>query len=455
MNKDKRDLIFISHATPEDNTFTLWLTTRLKLMGYEVWSDVTQLFGGEKWWDDIEEAVDRFTCKFILVITKTSLSKPGVQREVELALAAEKKHQLNNFIIPIIIDESEFGSQPYGLSERNIIAFSTGWGAALGKLKERLSRDNVPVGDVAGGLGKKLMEFFRPNLQLQKQEDLIVSNWLSLQDLPDYLSFYRIPGDLEVLKKQFVDIGYPWFEWGGMFVSFAEQEVFQKRLPKHVGVSTAPRLDLTAVLEKAPRSHSKFIRREVIKKMNYLIGEAWGQKMRTLGLHQYEMSSGKIAWFFPDCDEYSGYQKFADVFGVSRKKKVIGYSPKNKVYWHYAIEVKVQYGLHAKVCLIPHVVFTEDGQTPLADKTKMHRLRRGFCANWWNDRWRDLLLVYLNMVSKGEDTIDFPISEKQLLGFSSRPNILISEYSLVASDIKEIDTVDDVMDIEVDTEMEE
>ena len=76
MTSDKRrSLVFISHATPEDNEFTYWLSTRLKLLGYEVWSDVTQLFGGEKWWNDIEEAVDKFTIKFILVITKTSLSK--------------------------------------------------------------------------------------------------------------------------------------------------------------------------------------------------------------------------------------------------------------------------------------------------------------------------------------------------------------------------------------------
>src|SRR5690554_4139481 len=117
MTEHQRSLIFISHAAPEDNVFTLWLSAQLKVLGYQVWSDVTQLLGGEKWWEDIERAVDQFTCKFILVITKTSLSKPGVQREVGLALAAEKKYSLTNFIIPVIIDDSGFGGQPYGLSE--------------------------------------------------------------------------------------------------------------------------------------------------------------------------------------------------------------------------------------------------------------------------------------------------------------------------------------------------
>ncbi|MHB1565857.1 MAG: toll/interleukin-1 receptor domain-containing protein [Acidiferrobacter sp.] len=43
----KRTLIFISHATPEDNDFTLWLGARLASAGYSVWSDVTKLIGGE------------------------------------------------------------------------------------------------------------------------------------------------------------------------------------------------------------------------------------------------------------------------------------------------------------------------------------------------------------------------------------------------------------------------
>ena len=35
-----RDAIFISHANPEDNDFTVWLGARLTAAGYEVWADV-------------------------------------------------------------------------------------------------------------------------------------------------------------------------------------------------------------------------------------------------------------------------------------------------------------------------------------------------------------------------------------------------------------------------------
>lgn len=447
MPTDKKELIFISHSTPEDNAFTMWLSTRLKLMGYQVWSDVTQLFGGEKWWDDIEQAVDQYTCKFILVITKTSLSKPGVQREVKLALAAEEKYELANFIIPVIIDDSGFGGHPYGLSERNIIPFSAGWGEGLGRLIERLTRDRVPVGEVAGDLGKKLLDLIPVALKLEKKQDLVISNWLKVVSIPKYLSFYRLPIKPASWRNQLSDFPFPWFEWGGMLVTFAESNDLKAYLPGHMYVTSDPRLDLTAVLENKPRKQESFQRGEVIKKINFLLAEAWNLHMQCLGLHRYELASGKQAWFFPEHEDYNGMRPFADVFGEVRKKLILGFSAKNEVHWHYAVEAKFQYGPYAKASLIPHVVFTEDGKNPIKDKGKMHRLRRGFCKSWWNPRWRDLLLLFLNLLAKGEGTFPIALSSKESLVLAGRPDILKSEYSLIGN--TEIENKDE-QDIDVE-----
>jgi len=34
-----RDTIFISHATPADNDFSIWIASRLEMLGYKVWID--------------------------------------------------------------------------------------------------------------------------------------------------------------------------------------------------------------------------------------------------------------------------------------------------------------------------------------------------------------------------------------------------------------------------------
>jgi hypothetical protein len=53
----ERCIVFLSHATPDDNDFVVWLGARLSAAGYEVWSDVTRLLGGEFFWRNIDDAI--------------------------------------------------------------------------------------------------------------------------------------------------------------------------------------------------------------------------------------------------------------------------------------------------------------------------------------------------------------------------------------------------------------
>jgi len=52
-----RPALFISHATPEGNEFTIWLGAHLSAAGYEVWADVLKLTGGNDWARKLESAL--------------------------------------------------------------------------------------------------------------------------------------------------------------------------------------------------------------------------------------------------------------------------------------------------------------------------------------------------------------------------------------------------------------
>lgn len=52
-----RNVVFVSHANPDDNLFARWLSLKLAAMGYSVWSDVTRLLGGEDFWQEIEATI--------------------------------------------------------------------------------------------------------------------------------------------------------------------------------------------------------------------------------------------------------------------------------------------------------------------------------------------------------------------------------------------------------------
>ena len=52
-----RSVVLVSHANPEDNPFARWLSLKLAALGYNVWSDVTKLLGGEDFWQEIEAII--------------------------------------------------------------------------------------------------------------------------------------------------------------------------------------------------------------------------------------------------------------------------------------------------------------------------------------------------------------------------------------------------------------
>lgn len=107
-NSSARRIVFISHSNPEDNDFTTWLAARLALAGYEVWSDITKLIGGEVFWKDIEEAIRRHSVKFVSILSVSAPKKRGFMKELSVADAIEDQGKLGDFIIPVRIDNIPF-----------------------------------------------------------------------------------------------------------------------------------------------------------------------------------------------------------------------------------------------------------------------------------------------------------------------------------------------------------
>ena len=113
---------------------------------------------------------------------------------------------------------------------------------------------------------------------------------------------------------------------------------------------------------------------------------------------------GANAWYPPMGTIPDGVVQFVGCEGLKKRRSLVGWSERRRVHWHLAIEaVPVLTNLH-HFTLKPHVVFTEDGRTPLESVARMHALRRGFCKNWWNDRWRDLIVAFAAWFAQGEKT---------------------------------------------------
>src|SRR5207248_7635457 len=98
-------MVFVSHANPEDNEFTLWLSLQLAREGYPVWCDLTKLLGGEDFWRDAEQAIRQRTAKFLFVLTRASNAKSGALDELQVARNVQRDEKLHDFIIPLLLDD--------------------------------------------------------------------------------------------------------------------------------------------------------------------------------------------------------------------------------------------------------------------------------------------------------------------------------------------------------------
>ncbi len=140
----KRTLLFVSHATPEDNEFVQWLSAQLRAIGYEVWTDFGELRGGDVFWDQIEDTIRNRSAKVIAILSVTAQQKNGFLDEVNTAVTLERAQNYKNFVIPCRIDELPFDQVRANLARKNILDFARNWSTGFRALIDTLDRDGVP-----------------------------------------------------------------------------------------------------------------------------------------------------------------------------------------------------------------------------------------------------------------------------------------------------------------------
>ncbi|MCL4783196.1 MAG: TIR domain-containing protein, partial [Bryobacterales bacterium] len=184
----ERQALFISHASPEDNAFTIWLGAKLATAGYEVWADVLRLSGGDDWQRKLEDALRNRACKVLLVANQKSVGKQGVRNEIQIASDVAKKIDDVRFIIPLKLGQFD---APFLIAHTQYIDFSHGWSSGLYELLSALQDEyNVPLsGEPSTEVWRSLQAMH--GRKLEERSEQLVSNWLRIRKLPEEIHYYR------------------------------------------------------------------------------------------------------------------------------------------------------------------------------------------------------------------------------------------------------------------------
>jgi hypothetical protein len=425
-----RRLVFISHANPEQNDFARWLTAQLVSAGYEVWSDVSKLIGGEIFWDDIEDAIRNHAAKFIIAVSRAASVKNGVLDEVNVAVTTERSQSLSNFVVPVRIDDIDFNDFRANIARKTAIDFSQSWAVGLGNLLKVLQRDQVPTGtvgpaNVAAWCRAKLEPVQRP----RAESETLISNWLPILELPSEVSLYSLGVEATKIAELMKATSLPWFPYYRLIGTFGTETDLRTDFSPNQEVHLEYRLSLAEFLKGRSRELPGMESREARNHVVSLIRQSWNRAMTKRGLSRFEMANGAAVWYFKKGQIENDRSYFIDGEGKQRHRLVVGRSEKRQVYWHLGFQGKATFGPPARIVMRPAVLFSPDGKTLLSSVKKMHRLRRGFCRSWWNPHWRDLFLAYVSWIANGEESLALDAGLGANLVVGAKPLMLSSGVS--------------------------
>ncbi|HSI15800.1 MAG TPA: toll/interleukin-1 receptor domain-containing protein [Chthoniobacter sp.] len=426
--------LFISHATPADNEITQWLGLRLMREGYAVWFDTERLLVGDDFWREIENQIRNKSAKFILVLSKTAVTREGVLQEIAVAKKVAKIRP-PRFILPVRADDLSFDDIPIEVNRLDVADFSKSWSFGLSRLLKILEEDKVPCTPGEGpqaAADRWRADHKEPECVTQEREEYS-SNRFTLSQAPKRISFHRL-ADLSPFDKTKFKAEHPTYKTGEFFVSFASAGDLAPSFAKAdatLGSSFAVRLG-DFLSEGLPAKNIK--PREAQNIVTYLMREAFHTKLQSLGMQRYDLSGKGCYYWFPESmiaprkqvhftrhNKTTGGRSLVGSKNVKdRTGTVLG-----KQGWHFGIEV-IPFtwpilGFHVR----SHVAFTSNGVV-IADSAKQHKLRRRECKVWFNDRWADMLLAAMSQLSGGEHHLDLPLGTGAFFRLGTMPESFIS-----------------------------
>jgi hypothetical protein len=445
----KRTTIFISHATPEDNDFAIWLASRLQLLGFKVWIDKNSLLGGEKFWEEIDNTIRNESIKFLLVYSKnifqnnefgeiiTGKLKDGIYKEYSFAETIGKQQKdLVDFIILMNIDGSDY-NMFIGADRTIQIPFYENWALGFEQLTKKLEKDSVHQSEQQRNapFGNWYENEFKIKNGIIKKKELYYSNWWQINQLPDFFYIYQFQTDKQAKLIYERNNIFPISKISNCLSSFYneidlhvedEEGIVELKLTGKFKISIKDVL-LGFEKEKFPtQKDAENHLKQLLKRIFHLL-------MKNRKMYWHEMSNKKLAYYHTPASLDNLKVKFKYPYKSEKVKpktrNLLG-TYQHSSYWHYAVSAKPILTPLVGYSLKNHLTFSDDGFNSWEDKDKIHSHRRSKSkvSRYFNEDWRDFQCAFLNSLSNSEGKIEIPLNKSFILSMGSWPEMFWADF---------------------------
>lgn len=434
-----RPAIFISHASPQDNAFVLWLGAKLSLMGYEVWADVLKLRGGDDWERKLEAVLRDRACKVLLVANPVAVAKQGVRNEIHIAVEVAGRIGDDEFVIPLRLAPYQ---SPFLVAQAQFIDFAESWTKGLTELLGTLSEKGVPRSSPERRLWEEIQLIHAT--QISGLSERLISNWVGIKRMPAAVRFHDFKAGIQKGRADAAIKASPFplvaFRRG--FLCFAPIPELQDYFGADLPLQRLDQIPTERFLNTGWPALG--IERNVARRyLSDLFRQASEGFFKSHGLSGFEMSNRRLAWWPPG----DLAPRTMIVFGwgdIAGRRQIQGASLKRKFRWHFGFTANFRSTPVPHVRLQSRLLFSEDGLIPF-DAGKMHRLRRSFAKSWRNARWRDMQLAFLAWIADGSDEISIPTGPSEEFILHLPPMTFDAEFSVgnAGEEVDEDDPSDD------------
>jgi hypothetical protein len=163
-------------------------------------------------------------------------------------------------------------------------------------------------------------------------------------------------------------------------------------------------------------------------KFTDLVRQAMDGFFQVKGLRSFKVASGRLVWWPTAARATLKKLSFSWPDALSGLRQIVGRSMKRGFHWHYGVSCWARTAPMRHIRVASRVVFTSDGTNPLGDAKRLHRLRRSFCKNWRNPKWRDLLLTFWHWLGEGASLIDVSMGEGAAMRIRLRPMVVDASF---------------------------
>lgn len=417
----KRETIFISKATPEDDDFVMWLAPRLEAAGYKVFADILCIEAGDRWRKVVTNTLREQSIKMLLCCRDVTLAKDGVQDEIGIAEDIAKDLNDPRFIIPLRI--AEFKKIP-GIGELQHVDFVGSWSSGLRDLLDTLDSQGVPR-DVKRVTINPDWENYKKRLSIKVEHspEVLTSSWLRITQIPETIYYYHPPGsiDLTMMEKCCKNCSSPAEAYQRGFFSFAPPDEIKRDFAHVAYFVVRSEHKLINLLENG--SESPDIKPHIAANLVIsMFRRSWERFCRDKGLLEYRFSNQSGFLVSKGHVPLGKRTPWGDK--TQRRSAMLLNASGGKVW---------AYGATATSFLrpFPHfkfkarVLFSDlsgkDAGAVIYDSVKQHSLRRTICKGWRNKVWHGRFMAFIELLSGSSPCLELPLSDSSFLKLDAQP----------------------------------